>query len=62
MSSLECLQKQLQREYYSLTLTDDRMQFYLTNNDLIDQKPAGYHESRLLFDKVLSSYHKPNVS
>lgn len=63
MASLEYLQKQLQRDYYACTLTDDdRAQFYLTNDDLIDEKPAGHSEHRLLFDKVLSAYHKPNVS
>ena len=64
MATLEYLQKQLQREFYAYTddLTD-RTPFYLTNqnDDLIEDEKAR-SEHRLLFDKVLSSYHKPNVS
>lgn len=71
MGSLEYLQKQLQREYYSVTLNEEDLnedlsdgdQIYLTNGDLInDAKLTGHSEHKMLFDKVLSNYHKSNVS
>lgn len=72
MATLEYLQKQLQREYYSVTLNDEddlieddlanRSPIYITDDDPFDEKLASHSEHKMLFDKVISNYHKSNVS
>lgn len=60
MGSLEYLQRQLQKEYYSLT-DGDKNEFY-DESLIIQNKLKDYDEHRKLFDKVLSNYYYANVS